>query len=176
MQLSPMGSDKDKAKGGQLAPSHHAEPSKSSGGAAVDEDDPPKIRVVVRKRPINKKASFCAAAALVICRPDLILNQAKQAVDNVLHVGDDLQEKERGEDDIVDVSMQRSYVIVNETKLKVDLTKYMERHQFNFDEALDETVSNVVVDRHKDAPAQGKQGASLFAAHDDKPFSEQRCL
>lgn len=35
---------------------------------------------------------------------------------------------------------------------------------------------SVVVDRHKDAPAQGKQGASLFAAHDDKPSSEQRCL
>jgi hypothetical protein len=31
---------------------------------------------------------------------------------------------------------------VNETKLKVDLTKYAERHQFNFDEALDEHVSN----------------------------------
>lgn len=38
--------------------------------------------------------------------------------------------------------MHNSCVLVNETKLKVDLTKYAERHQFNFDEALDEYVSN----------------------------------
>jgi kinesin family protein 2/24 len=53
-----------------------------------------------------------------------------------------LQEKERGEDDIVEVNMQDSYVLVNETKVKVDLTKYVERHQFNFDESLDEYVTN----------------------------------
>lgn len=69
-------------------------------------EDPPKIRVVVRKRPINKK------------------------------------ERERGEEDIVDVSTERAYVLVNETKVKVDLTKYVEKHQFNFDDALDEGVTN----------------------------------
>ena len=53
-----------------------------------------------------------------------------------------LQEKERGEDDIVEVNMHDSYVMVNETKVKVDLTKYVERHQFNFDESLDEYVTN----------------------------------
>jgi kinesin family protein 2/24 len=49
---------------------------------------------------------------------------------------------ERGDDDIVEVDMHNSCVLVNETKLKVDLTKYAERHQFNFDESLDEYVSN----------------------------------
>uniref|UniRef100_A0A7R9YS33 Kinesin-like protein n=1 Tax=Chlamydomonas euryale TaxID=1486919 RepID=A0A7R9YS33_9CHLO len=68
--------------------------------------DPPKIRVVVRKRPLNKK------------------------------------EKDKGEDDIVDANMQRAYVVVNEVKVKVDLTKYIDRHQFNFDDALDDSVSN----------------------------------
>ncbi len=33
-------------------------------------------------------------------------------------------------------------VVVSETKVKVDLTKYVEAHQFNFDEALGEAVSN----------------------------------
>lgn len=63
--------------------------------------------------------------------------------------------------------MQRSYVIVNETKLKVDLTKYVERHQFNFDEALDETVSNEDVYRFTVKPLVGtlfRNGkASCFA-------------
>lgn len=53
-----------------------------------------------------------------------------------------LQEVERGDDDICEVDMHNSCVLVNEMKLKVDLTKYAERHQFNFDEALDEYVSN----------------------------------
>lgn len=52
------------------------------------------------------------------------------------------QELERGDDDICEVDMHNSCVLVNETKLKVDLTKYAERHQFNFDEALDEYVDN----------------------------------
>lgn len=92
MQLSPMAENK---------PQPRASPQPTA-----EETDPPKIRVVVRKRPMNKK------------------------------------EKERSEEDIVDVNRVRSYVVVNETKLKVDLTKYVDRHQFNFDEALDESVSN----------------------------------
>ncbi len=36
--------------------------------------------------------------------------------------------------------------------LQVDLTKYMEKHQFNFDEALDESVSNEDVYRTTIAP------------------------
>jgi len=39
------------------------------------------------------------------------------------------QERERGDDDVVEVSRSSAFVIVNETKVKVDLTKYMERHQ-----------------------------------------------
>jgi kinesin family protein 2/24 len=39
------------------------------------------------------------------------------------------KEKEKGDEDIIEVNMGRSNVIVNETKLKVDLTKYVERHQ-----------------------------------------------
>lgn len=92
-QLSPLGGRQK----------NEAVPPLTSDG---EPEDPPKIRVVVRKRPINKK------------------------------------EKERGEDDIVDVHNGRAYVIVNETKVKVDLTKYIEKHQFNFDDALDEVVSN----------------------------------
>lgn len=53
-----------------------------------------------------------------------------------------LQEVERGDDDICEVDMHNNCVLVNEMKLKVDLTKYAERHQFNFDESLDEYVSN----------------------------------
>ena len=38
--------------------------------------------------------------------------------------------------------MERNSVSVNETKVKVDLTKYVERHVFNFDVSLDESVTN----------------------------------
>lgn len=53
-----------------------------------------------------------------------------------------VQERERGDEDVVDVLPTKSCVLVNEVKVKVDLTKYNEKHQFNFDEALDENVSN----------------------------------
>jgi hypothetical protein len=39
------------------------------------------------------------------------------------------QERERGDEDMVEVSRGSAFVIVNETKVKVDLTKYIERHQ-----------------------------------------------
>ena len=73
---------------------------------AIRGPPPPKIRVVVRKRPINKK------------------------------------EKERGEDDIMNVDMAKGELMVNEPKLRVDLTRYIERHRFVFDDALAEGVSN----------------------------------
>lgn len=82
-----------------------------AGGSTNEEEDPPKIRVVVRKRPINKK------------------------------------ERERGDEDIVDCLMGQGCIVVNETRQKVDLTRYIEKHQFNFDEALDEGVSNDMVYR-----------------------------
>ena len=60
-----------------------------------------------------------------------------------------------------------SYIVVNETKVKVDMTKYAERHQFNFDVALDESVSNEAVYRMTVQPLVGtllRNGkASCFA-------------
>ncbi|BBM99793.1 kinesin family member 2/24 [Marchantia polymorpha subsp. ruderalis] len=64
-----------------------------------------RIKVVVRKRPINKK------------------------------------ELARKEDDIVTIE-DNSTVTVHEPKLKVDLTAYVEKHEFVFDAVLDESVSN----------------------------------
>lgn len=63
-----------------------------------------KIRVVVRKRPLNKK------------------------------------ELARKEDDIVTVD--DNSLSVHEPKLKVDLTAYVEKHEFCFDAVLDEQVTN----------------------------------
>ncbi|KAF8667910.1 hypothetical protein HU200_052538 [Digitaria exilis] len=65
-----------------------------------------KIKVVVRKRPLNRK------------------------------------EISRKEDDIITVDAYASSLTVHETKLKVDLTEYMERHEFVFDAVLDDDVSN----------------------------------
>ena len=53
-----------------------------------------------------------------------------------------LKELEKGEDDIIEVAMKDASLIVNELKVKVDLTKFTERHLFSFDDALDESVGN----------------------------------
>ncbi|KAL3610622.1 hypothetical protein D5086_001642 [Populus alba] len=63
-----------------------------------------KIKVVVRKRPLNKK------------------------------------ELAKNEEDIIDT--HSNSMTVHETKLKVDLTEYVERHEFVFDAVLNEEVSN----------------------------------
>ncbi|KAI4324742.1 hypothetical protein MLD38_030199 [Melastoma candidum] len=63
-----------------------------------------KIKVVVRKRPLNKK------------------------------------ELTKNEEDIVETIANS--VTVHETKLKVDLTEYVEKHEFVFDAVLNEEVSN----------------------------------
>ncbi|PSC68800.1 kinesin-13A-like isoform X1 [Micractinium conductrix] len=68
--------------------------------------DAPKIRVIVRKRPLNKK------------------------------------ETERGENDVLECDAPASTLFVNEPKVKVDLTKYTERHAFRFDDVFDERVDN----------------------------------
>ncbi|GAV74913.1 Kinesin domain-containing protein [Cephalotus follicularis] len=68
------------------------------------ENNVAKIKVVVRKRPLNKK------------------------------------EVSRKEDDIVTV--YDNSLTVHEPKLKVDLTAYVEKHEFCFDAVLDEQVSN----------------------------------
>ena len=53
-----------------------------------------------------------------------------------------MKEKERGEDDIMNVDMAKGELMVNEPKLRVDLTLYIERHRFVFDDVLAESVSN----------------------------------
>ncbi|XWS16352.1 hypothetical protein CRYUN_Cryun34aG0078400 [Craigia yunnanensis] len=63
-----------------------------------------KIKVVVRKRPLNKK------------------------------------ELAKNEEDIIE-TLSNS-LVVHEAKLKVDLTEYMEKHEFVFDAVLNEEVSN----------------------------------
>ncbi|KAL2922899.1 Kinesin-like protein KIN-13A [Bienertia sinuspersici] len=68
------------------------------------ENNVAKIRVVVRKRPLNKK------------------------------------ELSRREDDVVTV--YDNALTVHEPKLKVDLTAYVEKHEFCFDAVLGEDVSN----------------------------------
>ncbi|KAK1380245.1 hypothetical protein POM88_026989 [Heracleum sosnowskyi] len=69
------------------------------------ENNVAKIKVVVRKRPLNKK------------------------------------EISRKEDDIVTVCDQ-ALLSVHEPKLKVDLTAYVEKHEFCFDAVLNEEVTN----------------------------------
>uniref|UniRef100_A0A7N1A0M0 Kinesin-like protein n=1 Tax=Kalanchoe fedtschenkoi TaxID=63787 RepID=A0A7N1A0M0_KALFE len=51
------------------------------------------------------------------------------------------KELSRKEEDIVEV-FDNAYVTVHEPKLKVDLTAYIEKHEFGFDEVLDENVTN----------------------------------
>ncbi|XP_031099110.1 kinesin-like protein KIN-13B [Ipomoea triloba] len=65
-----------------------------------------KIKVVVRKRPLNRK------------------------------------EISKKEEDAVAIDPHNNSLTVHETKLKVDLTEYVERHEFVFDAVLNENVSN----------------------------------
>ncbi|XVF49197.1 hypothetical protein PTKIN_Ptkin03bG0249300 [Pterospermum kingtungense] len=65
-----------------------------------------KIKVVVRKRPLNKK-----------------------------EIG-------KKEEDIITIESNSNALSVHEKKLKVDLTEYVERHEFVFDAVLNEDVSN----------------------------------
>ncbi|WVZ71186.1 hypothetical protein U9M48_019802 [Paspalum notatum var. saurae] len=74
-----------------------------------------KIKVVVRKRPLNKK------------------------------------EISRKEEDIIDVHNSQ-FLTVHEPKLKVDLTAYVEKHEFCFDAVLDERVTNDEVYRETVEP------------------------
>ncbi|KAF5774395.1 putative plus-end-directed kinesin ATPase [Helianthus annuus] len=78
------------------------------------ENNVAKIKVVVRKRPLNKK------------------------------------ELARKEDDVVSVC--DNGLTVHEPKLKVDLTAYVERHEFCFDAVLDQQVTNDEVYRETVQP------------------------
>ncbi|KAJ4958549.1 hypothetical protein NE237_025660 [Protea cynaroides] len=75
-----------------------------------------KIKVVVRKRPLNKK------------------------------------EISKKEEDIITIEPYSNSLTVHETKLKVDLTEYVEKHEFVYDAVLNEEVSNDEVYRETVAP------------------------
>ncbi|KAM0854406.1 hypothetical protein ACQ4PT_050456 [Festuca glaucescens] len=74
-----------------------------------------KIKVVVRKRPLNRK------------------------------------EISRKEEDVIDVHNSQ-FLTVHEPKLKVDLTAYVDKHEFCFDAVLDEAVTNDEVYRETVEP------------------------
>ncbi|QDZ17805.1 kinesin-domain-containing protein [Chloropicon primus] len=65
-----------------------------------------KIKVCVRKRPLNKR------------------------------------ERDRRDDDIMEVHSNQRSLTVHEPKQKVDLTKYTERHELHFDHVFDVNISN----------------------------------
>jgi len=73
---------------------------------ATDAGDMPRIRVIVRKRPLNAK------------------------------------EEERGDINVIHCDMEASSLTVYEPKTKVDTTKYIEKHDFKFDDVFDENVDN----------------------------------
>ena len=52
------------------------------------------------------------------------------------------KEVSRKEEDIISIEPNSNSILVYETKLKVDLTEYVEKHEFVFDAVLDEDVSN----------------------------------
>ncbi|XP_073009641.1 kinesin-like protein KIN-13A [Typha latifolia] len=89
--------------------------STSDKEISMKESNVAKIKVVVRKRPLNKK------------------------------------EISRKEDDIVSVHAN-AYLTVHEPRLKVDLTAYVEKHEFCFDAVLDERVTNDEVYRETVEP------------------------
>ncbi|KAF7022437.1 hypothetical protein CFC21_035192 [Triticum aestivum] len=96
--------------------------SENYGGAITSEKDSntkesnvAKIKVVVRKRPLNRK------------------------------------EISRKEDDVIDVHNSQ-FLTVHEPKLKVDLTAYVDKHEFCFDAVLDEAVTNDEVYRETVEP------------------------
>ncbi|MCD7464222.1 Kinesin-like protein KIN-13A [Datura stramonium] len=98
-------SDNDQQQKAQLEADAAAELSTIEKENNGRENNVAKIKVVVRKRPLNKK------------------------------------EVARKEDDIVTVS-ENDCLTVHEPKLKVDLTAYVEKHEFCFDAVLDEYVTN----------------------------------
>ena len=90
-----------------------------SSGILDEDGGGAKIRVVVRKRPLN---------------------------------GRERRATERGEDaDIVQVVSRRG-LLVHESRVKVDLTRYVETHDFAFDEVFEEGVNTEDVYRHTARP------------------------
>ncbi|CAG8511329.1 4180_t:CDS:10 [Diversispora eburnea] len=86
-------------------PSRHPSRGNSYSRSYAPSNLNDKIRVCVRKRPLNKK------------------------------------EVARNEKDIATINSQRT-VLINEPKMKVDLTRYVEQHTFVFDDVFDSDASN----------------------------------
>ena len=105
----------DMITGSQLGPADNYNAVTSEKEINTRENNVAKIKVVVRKRPLNRK------------------------------------ELSRKEDDAVAVH-DSSSLTVYEPKLKVDLTAYVEQHEFCFDAVLDEDVSNDEVYRETVEP------------------------
>lgn len=116
-----------------LSPAQSAGPEAAPGAGAplllASLPDAPKIRVIVRKRPLNKKVgrSLLAKAAHSLHTHEGI--EAGHECD-MLPPPQPLQELERGETDVLECDATASCLYVNEPKVKVDLTKYVERHTF----------------------------------------------
>lgn len=70
-----------------------------------ESDSAPKIKVLIRKRPLNRR------------------------------------ESQKNEADIIEIRDPQS-IVVRENKNKVDLTKYIEEHNFVFDGAFDQFATN----------------------------------
>eukprot|EP01018_Ginkgo_biloba_P039848 Gb_21615 [translate_table: standard] len=83
---------------------------------SIKDSGVPKIKVVVRRRPLNKK------------------------------------EISKKEEDIITIEPNCCSLTVHETKLKVDLTAYVEKHEFVFDAVLDDHVSSDEVYRETVEP------------------------
>eukprot|EP00899_Mesostigma_viride_P015196 jgi/Mesvir1/23678/Mv18634-RA.1 len=89
------------------------------GAPAAPTGSMARIRVVVRKRPMNKK------------------------------------ELGRKETDVISMLPDARMVVVHETKTKVDLTRYVEKHEFQFDDVFHENVDNDQVYRQVVQPLVG---------------------
>uniref|UniRef100_A0A0E0PHQ7 Kinesin-like protein n=1 Tax=Oryza rufipogon TaxID=4529 RepID=A0A0E0PHQ7_ORYRU len=107
--------DDDMLPGSQPGPSDNYNAVANEKESTARENNVAKIKVVVRKRPLNRK------------------------------------EVSRKEEDIITVH-DSSSLTVYEPKLKVDLTAYVEKHEFCFDAVLDEQVSNDEVYRETVEP------------------------
>ncbi|KAL5202063.1 hypothetical protein ABZP36_013015 [Zizania latifolia] len=107
--------DDDVISGSQQGPADNYGAVTNEKESTTRENNVAKIKVVVRKRPLNRK------------------------------------EISRKEDDIITVH-DSSSLTVYEPKLKVDLTAYVEKHEFCFDAVLDEHVTNDEVYRETVEP------------------------
>uniref|UniRef100_A0A0D9WCZ4 Kinesin-like protein n=1 Tax=Leersia perrieri TaxID=77586 RepID=A0A0D9WCZ4_9ORYZ len=107
--------DDDMIPGSQQGPADNYNAVANEKESTARENNVAKIKVVVRKRPLNRK------------------------------------EISRKEEDIITVH-DSSFLTVHEPKLKVDLTAYVEKHEFCFDAVLDEQVSNDEVYRETVEP------------------------